>query len=104
MDHEMPRLPVILVDHCSELHDLLESFLRTYEINVVGRFTNADRVLDRVVRLAPDLAMVDLWLAELSGYKLIGLLKPLNPTTKVIATSAEFRTERAVLTERVRLL
>jgi DNA-binding NarL/FixJ family response regulator len=47
--------------------------------------------------LAPDLAIVYLWLTEMSEYKLIGLLKRLNPTAKVIATSAEFQRERAIL-------
>jgi DNA-binding NarL/FixJ family response regulator len=82
-------LSVIFVENSPELHDPLEAFLTAENISVAGRFRNADRALSRVKGIAPDFAIVDLWLTEMSGYELIRLLKRRSPKMKIIAASGE---------------
>lgn len=65
-------------------------------INVIGRFRNADRAVGRIRAIAPDFAIIDVWLSGMSGYELIRLLKLRRPCVKIIVASGEACSKQAV--------
>ena len=93
---QIKQLSAVFVENSPELHDPLEAILTAENINVTGRFRNADRAVMRIKAIAPDLAIIDVWLSEVSGYELINLLKHRSPRIKIIATSGEAYGKQAV--------
>jgi DNA-binding NarL/FixJ family response regulator len=95
-DKKMRQLSAIFVENNPELHDPLEAILTAQNVSVTGRFRNADRAVRRAQAIAPDFAIIDVWLGEMSGYELIRALKRRTPRIKIIAASVEAYGKQAV--------
>jgi DNA-binding NarL/FixJ family response regulator len=87
----------LLVDDSEEFLASATRLLEAQGLEIVGRATNRDEALELVVRLAPDLALVDIELGEEDGIALSEELSRRAPSTKVVLISAYARDDLADL-------
>ena len=90
----MEPIRILTVDDFAETHELLEAYLCTEAVRIVARCPSAGRAPHRADALRPDLVIADVWLPDMSGFKLVEMLKRQNPKLKIIVTSGgEYRDE-----------
>lgn len=75
----MEPIRVLTVDDFSETHELLEACLSAEDVRIVARCPSAGRALHRADALRPHLVIADVWLPDMSGFKLVEVLKRQNP-------------------------
>jgi len=78
---------LLLVDDSAEFLESAEYFLRKQNnVEVVGRALDGDFVLDEVLRLAPDLVLMDIAMPGLSGLEVTRRLKarPFPPVVVLV--------------------
>jgi two-component system sensor histidine kinase/response regulator len=88
---------IVIVDDVPEIREILTFLLEeTGWFDVVGHAANGVEAVDVVERHKPDLVLLDLDLAGMSGWDVLAELRPRVPDTKVvILTSLEQRTPAA---------
>jgi len=90
----MESIRILTVDDFPETHELLEAHLCAEAVRIVARCPSAGRALIRADALRPDVVIADVWLPDMSGFKLVEVLKRQNPKLKIILTSGgEYRDE-----------
>lgn len=83
-----PKLKVLIVDDQQTFLDALaEVLLRTDDVELVGRTTDAREVFAMVDRLKPDLVLTDLAMPIMDGYAVTQLLKSGTHRPKVAIVS-----------------
>ena len=81
----MHRRRVLLVDQNDDFLDGLCSLLaKDPGLEVVGRAHTASQAIERARDLRPDLVLLDVSLADLSGFKAVPRLKALRPAPLVL--------------------
>ncbi len=78
MDQRLPSVHVLVVDDSSEIREILTRLLEQEGATVTAVDT-AERALDLLERLRPDVLLSDLEMPEKSGYWLIGRVRALAP-------------------------
>jgi two-component system, NarL family, nitrate/nitrite response regulator NarL len=82
------KLRCLLVDDSEEFLASAERLLESQGLDVVGRAMSSADALVRVADLAPDVALVDIELAEEDGIALASALDEQTPATRVVLISA----------------
>jgi DNA-binding NarL/FixJ family response regulator len=85
------KLRCLLVDDSEEFLASAERLLESQGLDVVGRATCCADALGRVADLRPDLALVDVELADEDGIALAAELHERAPATRVVLISAHAR-------------
>lgn len=84
-----PQLRVLIVDDHMTFAELLAMGLNSQsDITCVGHVQRADRAAEAVVRLAPDVALLDVHLGDDDGLALAADLHALRPELRIIALTA----------------
>ena len=84
----MSALTILIADDHSLFRQGVKSLLEKHaDIKVIGEAANAQRALEQVKKLKPDLVLMDLSMPGLSGLDVIPRIKKLNPRTKVLILS-----------------
>jgi CheY-like chemotaxis protein len=78
MDQQLPSVHVLVVDDSSEIREVLTQILQSQGATVTAVGT-ADRALDLLEQLRPDVLLSDLEMPEKDGYWLIGRVRALAP-------------------------
>jgi two-component system nitrate/nitrite response regulator NarL len=81
------NIRVFLVDDHPIVREGVRSFLTNHAISVVGEASDAKEALRKVVKLAPDVIVLDVNLPTIDGGELARRLRRLIPKTKLIAFS-----------------
>jgi DNA-binding NarL/FixJ family response regulator len=82
---------VLLVDRNDDFLDGLSSLLgKERGIRIVGRAHSAREAIDRTRELAPDLVLMDVSLADMSGFRAVAWLKALRPSPLVLLLTFHF--------------
>lgn len=102
MDQQLPSVHVLVVDDSSMIRDVLTRILEWQGATVTAVDT-ADRALDLVERLRPDVLLSDLEMPGNDGYWLIGRVRALSPD-RGGQTPAACLTARTDLEDRARIL
>jgi DNA-binding NarL/FixJ family response regulator len=95
----MEPIRILTVDDFPETHELLEAHLCAEAVRIVARCSSAGRALHRANALRPDLVIADVWLPDMSGSKLVEMLKRQNPKVKIIVTSGGEYRDEAILAD-----
>ena len=75
---------IFLVDDEMMLLDSLEIILSLNEHEIVGKAQDGVEALEKLTDLQPDLALVDLNMKGMGGIELIGAMKQLYPSVKIL--------------------
>jgi DNA-binding NarL/FixJ family response regulator len=83
---EAPR--VVIIDDEPLARSALQRFLADAGIAIVGVGCDAEAGIEAVVNAAPDVALVDLGLPDMSGVEVTGQIAIASPATKVLVVTA----------------
>ena len=78
MDHQLPPVHVLVVDDAPAIREVLTQMLESHGATVTA-VGGAERALDLLQRLRPDVLLSDLEMPEKDGYWLIGRVRALAP-------------------------
>jgi DNA-binding NarL/FixJ family response regulator len=82
------KLRCLLVDDNEDFLASAGRLLESQGFEILGYATSAAQAIDLVRSLAPDIALVDIELAEDDGIALAGTLEAMSPATRVVLISA----------------
>jgi DNA-binding NarL/FixJ family response regulator len=71
---------VLVVDDHAEFRSVVRSLLQAEGFDVVGEAADAQEALDSVIRLRPEVVLLDVLLPGLDGFAVAGLLAATGPT------------------------
>lgn len=81
----MARVRLVLIDDSQDFLKVASRFLSRLEsLELVGLGSRAEDALDLLVRLAPDVVLLDLAMPGKSGLEIIPELKAAHPNVKVV--------------------
>jgi len=81
----MPETRVFVVDDHTLVRNAIVQIIDLEEdLHVVGEGDGSSQTLEMIQQLRPDVAVVDLEMPQLRGADLIGLLKPLVSSTRIL--------------------
>ncbi len=75
---------VLVVDDHSLFRDGLISLLEAVGLNVVGQVGDGQAAVQAVIRLQPDLVLMDIDMPQMSGLEALRLIKEKRPETQVV--------------------
>jgi CheY-like chemotaxis protein len=78
MDHQLPAVHVLVVDDTPAIREVLTQMLESHGATVTA-VGDAERALDLLERLRPDVLLSDLEMPEKDGYWLIARVRALAP-------------------------
>jgi DNA-binding response OmpR family regulator len=79
------QLDVLIVDRSEDFMDAVSDWLTTDPMfRVVGAISRGREVVERIVREAPDLVLVDTTLADLNGFEVARSIKSLSDPPMVV--------------------
>jgi DNA-binding NarL/FixJ family response regulator len=87
----------LLVDDSTEFLASATRLLESQGIQVVGSATRGAEALELATRLRPDLALIDVELADEDGFEVAETLEARVPTTRVVLISAYERDDLSEL-------
>jgi len=102
MDQQLPAVHVLVVDDSSMIREVLTRILE-YQGATVTAVGTADRALDLLEQLRPDVLLSDLEMPGKDGYWLIGRVRALSPDRGGL-TPAACLTARTDPEDRARIL
>ena len=83
-----PQIRVVIVDDHPMVAEGIQAILETYEdINVVGTLCNGQEAIDAVVRLAPDVMLLDLNMPVMNGLTATEIILERRPQTRILILS-----------------
>ncbi len=86
----MSKLRVFLADDHLVVREGMKALINAErDMEVIGEAADGREALDKVTRLNPDLAVVDLSMPELNGLEVTRGLRPLCPNTKILALTVQ---------------
>lgn len=92
--HFMNRIKVLLVDDHPLVRDSIAIMLtQTVDIQIVGRLSNAEELINRVRDLQPDIIVMDIFLKGISGIEVTRLVKERTSGIKIVLLSMEVNKE-----------
>lgn len=84
----MSALTILIADDHTLFRQGVKSLLEKHaDIKVIGEAANAQRTLEQVKKLKPDLVLLDISMPGLSGLDIIARIRKINPHTKVLILS-----------------
>src|SRR4051794_38673610 len=91
----MSKLRVIIADDERPAREFLKSVLREFdEVEIVGEAENGSDAVDMIKALAPDLALLDLKMPEVSGLDAVRMLrKSQMPLVAFVTAHDEYAVE-----------
>jgi DNA-binding NarL/FixJ family response regulator len=82
-------ISVLIVDDHPVMRELLCEVLETHAgLSVIAEAQNGEDALGHVIRLQPDIALIDINLPTMSGVELTKLIKLRSPMTAIIGLTA----------------
>ncbi|MGC8744114.1 MAG: response regulator [Verrucomicrobiia bacterium] len=82
------KIRVLLVDDHPVVLEGLKSYIATQsEINLVGEARSGSEAIDKIKKIKPDVAVVDVSLPDIKGYDIISKTREESPQTKFIVLS-----------------
>lgn len=84
---------VIIVDDEKDLRDVLAEFLEIHDIKVVGTAESAGDGVKLFMAKKPDVVLLDLHLAESSGFVALQKIRKINRDAKVIMVTGDSHTD-----------
>ncbi|MCW2582763.1 MAG: response regulator receiver protein [Klenkia sp.] len=75
-------------DHPLVRHSVVDLLHQTHDIRVVAECADGDEVLPAVLRLAPDVALLDLRMPRLSGLEATRLVRAASATRVLVLTGS----------------
>src|SRR4051812_19879909 len=79
---------IIIIEDNAELRDVYSLVLRSIaRYNVVATYEACDEALKELLKIKPDLVIIDLTLPGISGVDGVSKIKKLLPTTKVLVVT-----------------
>jgi two-component system chemotaxis response regulator CheY len=88
------RLRAVIVEGNAVSRELLRGILRNHGVEVEGEALGSEHALGLVRRLTPDLACVDIGLADGGGVSLLQAIKSERPQTRIIMVSGASQPDR----------
>src|SRR5205085_8797211 len=82
-------LRVMVVDDNRDFRESLLALLRTDGLNIVGEATSGQEALDLVVRVDPDIVLMDVRMPNMDGVETTRRLKAIRPDIGVVALTAQ---------------
>jgi len=79
---------VMIVDDSKMIIKLIEGFLQTYNIEIVGTASDGKSAIDLFKKTDPDIVTLDITMPELDGLTVLGEILKLKESTKVVVISA----------------
>src|SRR5262245_59306579 len=89
------KVRVLLVDDNAGFRDSLIALLEAEELSVVGQAGNGEEALELVVRLDPDVVLMDVRMPTMDGIETTRRMKELVPDIEVVALTGQ-EDQRAV--------
>jgi DNA-binding NarL/FixJ family response regulator len=90
----MNRIKVLLVDDHALVRDSIAIMLaQTVDIQVVGRLSNGEELINKVRDLQPDIIIMDIFLGGISGIEATRWVKERNGSIKIVLLSMELNKE-----------
>lgn len=84
-----PRIRIVLVEDHAILREGLRALVAIEsDFDIVGEFCSAEKSLDCIRELQPDLVLTDLTLPGLSGIELLAEIRRLSPLTRKLVLTA----------------
>ena len=81
-------IKVFVADDHKLFRDGLISLLKkSNDIVIVGEATSGQETLDKILKLNPDVALIDITMPELNGIEVIKRIKKYNPKIKILVIS-----------------
>ncbi len=84
---------VIIIDDDQDTVRLFSEFLEEKEINVVGNGFDGVTAVKLFKKLKPDVTLIDLNMPNGSGFYAIKKIQEIDPKARIIAVTADTRTE-----------
>jgi len=81
-------MTAVIVDDAMFMRKTLRLILEKSDIEVIGEAENGVDALEKIKRLKPDVASVDITMPEMDGLELLTRLKEVASETKVVMVSA----------------
>jgi len=78
----------MIVDDSKMIIKLIEGFLQTYNIEIVGTASDGKSAIDLFKKTDPDIVTLDITMPELDGLTVLGEILKLKESTKVVVISA----------------
>jgi len=86
---DVDKINAIIVDDEEEARDVFERLLlRTGDINIIGKASNADNGLEMIISKKPDIAFLDVQMPDKDGFELVREMKKFNLNTTVVFVTA----------------
>lgn len=90
----MNKIKVVLVDDHALVRDSIAIMLaQTVDIQIVGRLSSAEELINKVRDLQPDIVIMDIFLRGISGIEATRWIKERNASIKIILLSKEVNKE-----------
>jgi len=90
----MNKIKVLLVDDHALVRDSIAIMLaQTIDIQIVGRLSNGEELINKVRDLQPDIVIMDIFLRGISGIEATRWVKERNGSTKIVLLSKEVNKE-----------
>ena len=84
----LPKLKVLVVDDMASMRILVTEYLRRIANIVVGEASNGDEAISQVKEFSPDIVLMDISLAGMSGLEVTRKIKSVYPNVRVYLFSA----------------
>lgn len=85
----MAKIRVVLADDHGVVRDGLKMLINAQaDLEVVGEAGNGEQAFELILRLQPDVAIVDISMPVMNGLELIGRLQDVDARTRVLALTA----------------
>jgi two-component system chemotaxis response regulator CheY len=82
------KTKIMVVDDSTVIVRMIQGFLKTYNIEVVGTAGDGKAAIELFKETSPDLVTLDITMPEMDGLTVLKMILQIKPSTKVIIITA----------------
>jgi two-component system chemotaxis response regulator CheY len=82
------KIKIMVVDDSTVIVRLIQGFLKTYNIEVVGTAGDGKAAIELFKKTSPDLVTLDITMPEMDGLTVLEMILQIKPSTRVIIITA----------------
>ncbi|MBN1408567.1 MAG: response regulator [Calditrichaceae bacterium] len=82
------KIKVMIVDDSKMIIKLIQGFLETYNIEIVGSASDGKEAVNVFKKTDPDIVTLDITMPEMDGLTVLEEILKIKPTVKVVVISA----------------